>query len=912
MLSAFIRFNGQECILKVITNISDLKRTQRALEEREQRYQSVLEAFPYTISITRVSDSRFVEVNQGFTKRTGYAPAEVIGKSSLEVKIFKDPSDRERLRDAMFRDGQVDGMEIVFQGKAGRTTDALVSCRRIKFDGDDCLMVVSTDIGDLKKAQRALHESEESHRTILEAAPYSIAISRLSDWTYILANDTLCRRTGYSKEEVIGRTTSDIGLYKDPADRGRFIEMFRKNGKVDRLEVNFQAKDGSPLESLVSARPIRFKGEDCVLTIATDIADLKPVQRALSESEASYRTIMQAAPYSITISRLSDGRYVEVNDAFTHRIGYTREEAVGRTSLELNLYHERDDYKRLLQMFQDQGFVDNIEIRYRTKSGAFTDSLASARPIMYKGEPCFLFISSNIDELKKIQRALSEREESYRTILDTAPYAIVITRLSDATYMEVNDGFCRHIGYSREEALGRTPFDLNVYENPADRARIMEIVRRQGQAEGMEVRFRTKEGRILESLISISPIRYYGEDCLLAMTVDINALKQTQRKLEESEARFRTIFETAADPICLSDLETGRFIDVNQAACHHLGYDKENFLKMSLRDITDPQCAYPLKDLSGRPAGEHPLFFEAVHMRKDGSRAIVEVSSQLIEHERRKTLLSIARDVTQRKETEKELESYRYNLEQMVAERTNALKAAQNELVKREKLAVLGQLTATVSHELRNPLGVIRSSNFYLQRRIKEKDEKTDKHFRRIEEQVTICEAIVADLLEYTRGRHVSLIKESVAPWLVQVVEQLKEQEGIQIEMHLSKDLPPIPHDQEKLRRVINVLLNAIQAVKTKAEDANDDHEYIPMVEVKTTGRNKKLVIEVRDNGIGMSEETCRRAFEPLFTTRARGTGIGLANVKKIIEEHGGSIVLDSQLGQGTRITISLPYNSKH
>jgi len=648
---------------------------------------------------------------------------------------------------------------------------------------------ISRDATASKQTQRALHDSEESHRAILEAAPYSIAIMRRSDWTYFLVNQVFCQRTGYSKEEAIGRTSSELNLYKNPRDRERFIETFHRDGQVDRLEITFQSKEGRPLENLVAARPMRFKGEDCILSISTNISDIKNAQRALQESEASYRTILQAAPYSITILRMSDGRYVEVNEAFCHRLGYRPEESIGRTANELNLFVNSADLKRLMEVFGKQGRVDNMEIAFRTRNGTITTSLVSARPIQYKGEACILFITSNID-----------------------------------------------------------------------------------------------------------------------------ALKETQRALEESEARFRAVFETAADPIFLNDLQTGRFIDVNQAACRHLGYDKADFLDISIADISDPPCAYPVTDSCQRPAGGNPMFFETLHVRRDGSKAIVEVSSQVMVHKGKKTLLSIARDVTRRKTAEQELARYRENLEKMVVERTRELETAQNELVKREKLAVLGQLTATVSHELRNPLGVIRSSNFYLQRRLKTEDEKAKKHFQRIEDQITMCEAIVADLLEYTRGRQASIVKQEISPWLEQVVEQVEEQEGIPIHLEVTRALPPVPHDPEKMRRVlINLLLNAVQAVNSRKEaTVTKDLTYEPRICVKTSMRDGQLVIDVSDNGIGMDVETRRRAFEPLFTTRARGTGIGLANVKKIIEEHDGRIMLESEPGQGTRISLLLPHASGH
>ena len=905
--------NGQAIgFCGISRDVTEKKKTENALRESEESYRRIMELSPEMILITSVSDGRILVVNDVFCTNFGYARQEALGKTTLDINMYRYPEDRSNILYILRKERKVERLEVQLKDRYGSVHDTLMSARLLPFNKEECILGVFTDISELKATQRALEEREKHHLTILEAFPYSVSITRLSDSRYLQVNKGFTQRTGYTPDEVIGKTSLELNIFKNPDHRDRLREAIFRDGRVDGMEITFQGKNGRVTETMASARRIQFEGEDCLLFISTDVGELKRSQRELSESEESYRAILDAAPYSIAISRASDWTYVQVNEKFCQRTGYTKEEVIGRTSDQLDLYNDPADRQRFIDSYRLEQQIDKDEFKYKSKDGRILEVMVSARPIKFKGEECLLTISSDIAELKAVQRALKQSEESYRTILRTAPYSIAISRISDGCYLEVNKAFCRRTGYSREEALGRTPFDLNLYKNPSDRERMIQTLRDQGQVEDMEINVRTKDGRRLEGMVSSRPIRYKGEDCMLSMTVDISALKRTQRALEESEKRFRTIFETAADPIFLTDAQSGGFIDVNRAACGHLGYKKEELLKLSLKEIHPPDAPYPLTDILEKSSEYAPLFFETTHMRKDGSAAIVEVSGQLMAHQGQDTLLSIVRDVTRRKKAEAELIQYRQKLERMVAERTQELKTAQDELVKQEKLAVLGQLTATVSHELRNPLGVIRSSNFYLQRRIKERDEKIDKHFNRIEDQIAICDAIVADLLEYTRGRHASIVIEDPTPWIKQVVDQIEEQEGIDISMHLDEQLQPVPHDQEKMRRVIiNVLLNAIYAVKARAENGNSvGKDYSPQVALIVSRKGEQLVFEVADNGVGMDDETCRRAFEPLFTTRARGTGIGLANVKKIIEEHSGDIILESRLGEGTRIQIGLPYGS--
>jgi len=266
----------------------------------------------------------------------------------------------------------------------------------------------------------------------------------------------------------------------------------------------------------------------------------------------------------------------------------------------------------------------------------------------------------------------------------------------------------------------------------------------------------------------------------------------------------------------------------------------------------------------------------------------------------------LARKIDYYQEREALLTHYASELEQKVKERTRDLEAAQEELIKRERLSVLGQLTAIVSHELRNPLGVIRSSVYYLARKLSGVEEKTDKHLGRIEQQVGLCDSIIGELLEYTRGRRSAAVQGEINPWLEEILDQMTPPESVTLERSLSPLLPMVSFDPEKMRRVvINLVENAIQAVADRQALASElDGPYRPRISVTTAPDGNGVCIQVADNGTGMNAQTARHSFEPLFTTRARGTGLGLAIVKKIVEEHGGRVYLSSEPNVGTTVTV--------
>lgn len=310
-----------------------------------------------------------------------------------------------------------------------------------------------------------------------------------------------------------------------------------------------------------------------------------------------------------------------------------------------------------------------------------------------------------------------------------------------------------------------------------------------------------------------------------------------------------------------------------------------------------------IEEALNRMAADLKASYEAL---RDKNRDLETTQAALSEK-----VVELVTQVEARTRAEQKLARHQEHLEEMVQARTAELEAAQRELVQREKLAVLGRLTATVSHELRNPLGVIRSSAFYLARKLGREDEKIAKHLDRIEQQVALSDSIVGDLLEYTRGSLSEMSEGDLNAWLDEVLDHFTPPEGVCLSHELCSELPRICFDREKMRRVVvNLVENALHAVASRREHGGGE-EYYPQVQLVTAVDGDGIRMVVADNGSGMDGETAARAFEPLFTTRARGTGLGLAIVRKIVEEHGGVVSLVSGIGSGTQVTVWLPADAQ-
>ena len=212
---------------------------------------------------------------------------------------------------------------------------------------------------------------------------------------------------------------------------------------------------------------------------------------------------------------------------------------------------------------------------------------------------------------------------------------------------------------------------------------------------------------------------------------------------------------------------------------------------------------------------------------------------------RLRLVVEIFSNAHMRENSDLEIDNYRKHLEKMVEERTARLEEAQKELVLSEKMATLGRLTATVSHELRNPLGTIRSSVFSIQRRLKEQDEKVVNALDRAERNIKRCDLIIDELLNYSRVHDLKLEATPIDAWLSEVLEETKPPEGISIKKEIESNAI-INMDQERFRRcIVNILINAYQSIQEKV---TDERGY---VRVKTQQDKSRLIIEISDNGVG-------------------------------------------------------------
>ncbi len=272
----------------------------------------------------------------------------------------------------------------------------------------------------------------------------------------------------------------------------------------------------------------------------------------------------------------------------------------------------------------------------------------------------------------------------------------------------------------------------------------------------------------------------------------------------------------------------------------------------------------------------------------------------------------------ERKRAEEALKEYSERLEEMVEERTQELQDAQEQLIRREKLAILGQLAGGVGHELRNPLGVISNAVYFLQITLADADETTREYLDIVSSEVRDADKIVSDLLDFSRTRPAEKEKIAVSALVSQVLKRRPPPEDVEVVTEIPSDLPPVFVDPRQMGQVLtNLVTNAYQAMPDGGRLMIHVSEDKGIGRRGDTGTRRQgdsppvspspcLRVSISDTGCGISEENVGKIFEPLFTTKAKGIGLGLPISKNLVEANGGSIEVESEEGKGSAFTVRL------
>ncbi len=367
---------------------------------------------------------------------------------------------------------------------------------------------------------------------------------------------------------------------------------------------------------------------------------------------------------------------------------------------------------------------------------------------------------------------------------------------------------------------------------------------------------------------------------------------------QQAEDRFRLLVDSVRDYAIYILDPSGRIVTWNEGAARLKGYDADEIIGQHFSVFYQPD-----DQAGGKPemdlrvaTDEGRVQDEGWRVRKDGTRfwasalitALRNPSGELV------GFAKVTRDMTERRQGEEALLQRSNELDQALTQ----LREAQERLVRREKLAILGQLASGVGHELRNPLGVMTNAIYYLETVLGEAPENVKEYLGILRGQIDLSEKIVSDLLDFARVKPPQRAAVTLRDVVERQIERAGRMDHVNLKLEIPASVPPVLADQVQVGQIVlNLLTNAVQAMGERGG--------ILTIRAEVDGSRVRLV--VKDEGQGIAPENMDKIFEPLFTTKARGMGLGLAVSRALAVANGGDITVESRHGHGATFTLILP-----
>ncbi len=365
-----------------------------------------------------------------------------------------------------------------------------------------------------------------------------------------------------------------------PEDRERALDKINRSmniGELFEVEFRMRTKSGRYCWILARGRVVeRGPGGEPLRMVGThvDISEIKRVQRAMAESEEKYRLLVEHQT-DLVVKVDSEGRFLYVSPSYCRTFGRSEADLLNAAFMPLVHEDDRAATAKAMDALNASPHTAYMDQRALTKDGWRWLAWNDAAILGAGGEIREIIgVGRDITERKQAELALSESERRFRTIFENAPYAIVIIRASDGCYVDMNNAFLEKFGLTREEALQMKPLDhsgMSEADDSAMRRTILET----GGVHNIEALLKQRDGGERHIIYSAVPVSFGGESCILAMTVDVTERKQAELALAASEERFSTAFNASPAPLVISEIETGRFLTVNDSWVQMLGWSRE-------------------------------------------------------------------------------------------------------------------------------------------------------------------------------------------------------------------------------------------------------------------------------------------------------------------------------------------------
>ena len=384
------------------------------------------------------------------------------------------------------------------------------------------------DISETKRTEDALRLSEQKFASVFQQCPDILVIARHSDGCLLEVNEAFEEQIGLQASEVLGRTSTELGLWGVAGSGPAVLERLQQ-GRIRNLEMTFRRSNGQVFTGLTSAETFELDSTLALVVAVRDISQLKETQEQLQISEEKFAKAFHASPDGLLLSRQSDGLLIEVNEGFCRLTGYDLNPSMDQTSMDLGIWVDLNERKRLVDLLQRDGFVRDFSCHIRRSDGQIRLCELSARPLPIAGVDCMLTMARDITE----RHLMQEKLQLAATVFENTAEGVLITD-TDQRISAVNRAFSEITGYSEAEALGQTPRLLaSGQHDSAFYAALWHQLTAEGHWQG-EIYNRRKNGELYPGWLTISAVRNIEREIthFVAVFADISSLKHAQAKLD--------------------------------------------------------------------------------------------------------------------------------------------------------------------------------------------------------------------------------------------------------------------------------------------------------------------------------------------------------------------------------------------
>ena len=899
---------------------------QKATIEREEFLSStetLLEAAPDAVIIID-DDGRIVKWNPKSAVLFGWREEEILGKLLSEIIIphrYREAHTKGLKHFLETGEGPVLGKTIEIQAikKNDVEFDVALSISPTTVNKKHLFIGFVRDITKRKRAEEEIEESKQMFSNLFYKSPIMKCITEVSTGKFIEVNDAFANFVGYSKEQIPGKTSSELNTLALPEERNRIIQKIQENGYVRDQETQINDKNGIPRWLSTSIDLINLNGKDCLLTAAIDITTRKEAEEQIRQlnasleqriverteelykSEKKYRNLFENNPMPMWVLDITTFRFLDVNEAAILHYGYSREEFLSLSAFDIRPDEEKERYrnadhaKNIYPANYNRGTWKHLK-----KDGTVINVEIIVHTIIFENKTARLVLSNDITEKikaeEKLDRSIKEITD-YKFALDES--SIVAITDQKGIIKHANDNFCKISKYTREELIGQDHRLINSGFHPAEFIRNLWVTIANGKIWKGELMNKAKDGSIYWVDTTIIPfLDEKGKPYqYIAIRADITERKEAEQALAESQQLLSAIIENSTAVIYVKDLD-GRYLLVNRRFSELFHRSIEDIIGKTDHDFFDKAQADAFREMDVRTANaDHALTEEETVPQDDGLHTYVSVKSTLRDETGTPYgIFGISTDITERMRAQMEVQRLNEGLEQKVIDRTAELQAAVKELE---------SFTYSVSHDLRSPLRII---DGYADILLSDFKDKLDKEGNRFLDIIKVnarrMGQLIDDLLSLSQtGRKELIIHRTDMNMLVKTVvdEQLflaGNAATVKIE-----NLEPAECDSGLLRQVwVNLISNALKYSGKKER---------PEIQITSLRKTNEIIYSIKDNGVGFNMQYAGKlfgVFQRLHKmTEFEGTGIGLALANRIITKHRGKIWAESEPNGGAIFYFSLP-----